>query len=79
MSNVDIKNFVEEQKIGEDEVLEDGQMIEEEQKFWEEKKINEEQKLEVKKQCTIFYNNCKSKSVGDEDVGDYKVYKRRNI
>jgi hypothetical protein len=32
----------------------------------------------VKKQCTSLYKKYKRKSEGDEDVGDYKVYKRRS-
>jgi hypothetical protein len=43
-----------------------------------EQKINEEQKREVKKLCTSLHNKQKRKREDDEDVGDYKVYKRRS-
>jgi hypothetical protein len=47
-----------------------------EEKIDEEQKINEKQKPEVKNQCTNLYNKYKRKRE-DEDVGDYKIYKRR--
>jgi hypothetical protein len=55
------------------EIVEDEEMIE------EEKKILEEEKSKVKKQCMSLYNKYKRKREGDEDVGEYKVYKRRSV
>jgi hypothetical protein len=76
MSNANIENVVEEQKIVEDEIVEDEEMMKEERKFWEEKKIKEELNPELKKQYTKLYSMNKRKREGDEDVGNFKVYKR---
>jgi hypothetical protein len=35
-----------------------------------------EQKPEVKKQYTSLYNNYMRKREGDEDAGDYNIYKK---
>jgi hypothetical protein len=40
--------------------------------------VVKEENQEVKKQCTSLYNKYKRKREDDEDVGDYKVYKRRS-
>jgi hypothetical protein len=54
--------------------------IEKEEKIEvKEEKINEEQKPEVNKQCTSLYNKYKRKREGDEDTGDYKIYKKRSV
>jgi hypothetical protein len=93
MSGVKNKSVKKKQKIVENEFLEDGEMLKYEEKFWEEMNINkekmkmevEEQKIrvkeekpEVKKQCTSLYNKYKRKREDDEDVGDYKIDKRRS-
>jgi hypothetical protein len=41
--------------------------------------INEEQNPEVKKQYINSYNKYKRQREGNEDVGDWKVYKRRSV
>jgi hypothetical protein len=58
----------------------------EEQKTDKEQKMNKEQKnevkeekREVKKQCTSLYNKLKRKREDDEDVWDYKIYKKRSV
>jgi hypothetical protein len=47
----------------------------------EQKMEVEEEKREVKKQCTSLLNRYKRKRKreDDEDVGDYKIYKKRSV
>jgi hypothetical protein len=44
----------------------------------EEKMEKEEEKPKAKKQCTSLHNKYKRKREDDEDVGNYKIFKRRS-
>jgi hypothetical protein len=64
----------EEEKIDEEKKME----LEQKMEMEEQKMEVKEQKPEVKKQWTSLYNKYKRKSEGDEDVGNYNIFKRRN-
>jgi hypothetical protein len=55
--------------------------IEVEEEKWKIKKekIDKEEKPEVKKQRTSLYNKYNRKREDDENVGDYKICKRKSV
>jgi hypothetical protein len=69
----------EKRKMDKEENIDIEENIDKEKKMDKEEKMDvKEQKPEVKKQCTRLYNRYKRKREDDEDVGDYKIYKKRN-